>query len=88
MKVPWHQAVSGQEGYSTPKRRGKVCQHNLTATETADESKQYKNRHWVLMDCQEKIVTVRLTGSRLHPGQRSPAGAKEGSDIKIISPLP
>lgn len=31
----------------SPKRRGKVCQHNLTATETADKSKQYKIRHQV-----------------------------------------
>lgn len=33
--------------WGSPKRRGKVCQHNLTATETADQSKQYKDRHWV-----------------------------------------
>lgn len=31
--------------WGSPKTRGKVCQHNLTATETADKSKQYKNRH-------------------------------------------
>lgn len=65
-----------------------MCQHNLTATETADKSKQYKNRDWVSVDCQEKTVTVRLTGSRLHPGQCYLAGAKEDSDIKIISPPP
>lgn len=28
--------------WGSPKRRGKVCQHNLTATETADKCKQYK----------------------------------------------